>query len=520
MPRKAVTPRPTAATALALLLALATAALAFPAAGLSAPGGSGEPLVVSPPSAAFPATTVGTHSPVQELDVANETGEGVSIGSVSIEGADSPDFGLDFSGPPICGGSLDPGKHCALRIRLSPNSAGEKQATVAIHFSDGRPDQLVALTGTAVPAQLEFAPPSHDFGVHWVNSGADTTLQLTNSGEAGVQVNGVDVLGDSNNFGTGSSDCWGRWLQPGETCSVQVWFNPRDVVAYSAQLRASVNGASFTAELSGAGGRAVLEPSSNPASFGSASAGTAGSIRTISLTNTGNLPGTFFIAVIAGGDAGSFQLLDESCTAAPVMPSASCTAHVRFDPQGAGVKSARLALFGDGDGGGTMVVLTGVGVAPSMTLGPASLDFGKRVVGSRNAGHYFTVRNAGHAPLELYGAFMAGSDLDQFALAGDGCTGNVLGVGEECLLRVRFTPDSPGAKTATLRIASDAGSLSAALTGVAFARRAATSRASSHHPRRLRHRFRHGSGLGIARARCRAHRCRAAVSSHLGVEGD
>jgi len=85
-------------------------------------------------------------------------------------------------------------------------------------------------------------------------------------------------------------------------------------------------------------------------------------VRTITLTNNGNFEGGFFIAVIAGGDVASFQLVDENCTGIPVAPGASCTAHVRFTPQSTGPKAARLAFFGDSEGG-TMVGLTGVGTS-------------------------------------------------------------------------------------------------------------------------------------------------------------
>jgi hypothetical protein len=233
---------------------------------------------------------------------------------------------------------------------------------------------------------------------------------------------------------------------------------------YEAQVQVYAHGATFSADLAGTGGRAILEPASNPVEFGAATAGANGDERTIVLTNNGNIEGGFFIGVIAGGDAGSFRLLDEDCTSAPVAPGGTCTAHVRFTPQGAGPKVARLALFGDGDGG-TMVMLAGEGVAPAVTLVPAGFDFGSQATGTKSAGHAFAVRNEGSTPLDLGGVSLVGADLDQFALAGDECTGATLAPGAECLVRVRFAPDSAGAKEATLRIGSDAGAFSAELAG-------------------------------------------------------
>src|SRR4029077_3983807 len=172
----------------------------------------------------------------------------------------------------------------------------------------------------------------------------------------------------------------------------------------------------------------------------------------------------FFIGIVAGGDAGSFKLLDESCTGVPLMPGGSCTAHIRFAPQTAGPKLARLAFFGEGEGG-AMVALTGEGVAPAVTLVPSSFDFGQQAAGGRSDGHDFAVRNEGSAALDLDGVAIVGADLDQFALAGDGCSGEALAPGAECVVRVRFAPASPGAKAARLRSGSDAGAFVATLAG-------------------------------------------------------
>ncbi len=360
--------------------------------------------------------------------------------------------------------------------------------------------------GGAPPAQLSFQPGSYDFGTQWVYQGSEAGFQLTNAGEAPVQLGGLDIVGpDSNVFWTGSNDCWngpGGWIEPGQSCWVQVYFQPQDTVSYEASLRATVNGEAFTAALSGRGGRAVVEADANPFDFGAETVGASGPVRTITLTNSGDLPGAFFIAVIAGGDAGSFQLVDENCSGEPVPPAASCVAHVRFRPQGSGPKVARLALFGN-DEGGTMIALTGEGVAAAATLAPGTFDFGEEAAGGRGPAHAFAVRNEGSAPLELGAVALVGADPDQFALAGDDCTGTLLAAGEECLLRVRFAPDSAGAKAATLRVGSAAGAFTSSLGGrgtPAHEAVAAAGEAPAHeaaaavgetrsHPRVRHHRF-------------------------------
>ena len=451
-------PRPIGATVLSLL-ALALAALVLPASSLAAPGG-GVPLVISPPALSFGKTTVGNQSQGKEVDLYNEAEEEVAIEKVAIEGEDAPAFYLNNNCYAV--GWFG---HCGLWLTFAPNSAGEKHASLVITFKDGRPAQSVELSGTAVEPQLTFSPSSYDFGLQRVYESRNTYLQLTNSGEADVQVNNLEISAGSGSFWTGNSDCWSHPLQPGESCNVEVDFSPQDAVAYTAQLRASANGYGFSADLSGEGGRAVIDATPNPVQFGPTTVGTTSEIQTIELTNSGNIPAGFFIGIVAGGDSASFQLLSENCTGAELMPSASCTARVRFRPQDAGPKAAYMAFFGDNDGG-AMVALRGEGIAPAVTLAPAAFDFGSQAAATKSEAHAFAVRNDGTASLDLGTVAIVGADLDQFALAGDECTGETLAPGAECQVRVRFAPDSAGAKAAKLRVGSDSGAFVATLAGV------------------------------------------------------
>ncbi len=282
---------------------------------------------------------------------------------------------------------------------------------------------------------------------------------------APVQVNSIDIVGpDSGNFWTGFSNCWGTTLQPNDTCTVQVNFGPNSPVDYSAQLRVSVNGYQFTADLTGKGGQANVVGSPNPADFGTATTGQQGLTQTVTLTNIGDLPTGFFVAVVSGGDVASFKLLHENCTGHPLDPAASCTAQVRFQPDSSGPKEAQLSFFGDQDGG-AQVNLTGTGLPPQASLTPASHDFGRQAVDSTSKGQTFEVSNDGDGAMRLSGASIVGTDADQYRLAGDDCTDVTLASGERCAVQVRFAPDSRGQATARLRITGDGGSLNSSLAG-------------------------------------------------------
>lgn len=234
-------------------------------------------------------------------------------------------------------------------------------ATLAIRPAAG----LAAPPEPVEAPQLTFEPGSYDFGLHPLNWGSTQTyFQLRNVGAEAIQISSGEINGPgSGAFSTGYSNCYGTTLQPGESCSAQVYFGPYDAVEYNAQFRVNVGSYSFSADLSGIGGRATFAPAANPIDFGVAKVGSAGTIREITISNTGNMPGGMFIAVIAGGAIGSFQIIDENCTGVELVPAATCTLQVRFLPVSEGVKKATLGLFGENEGP-TPIVLTGVGSAP------------------------------------------------------------------------------------------------------------------------------------------------------------
>jgi hypothetical protein len=232
-------------------------------------------------------------------------------------------------------------------------------AVIAVRPAAG----LAAPVEPAEPPQLAFEPGSYDFGLQPVNNGSgQANFQLRNTGAEEAFVDSVEISPRGDESFWINTNCPGMTLPPNGTCNVQVYFSPRNATEYSAQLQANVGPYSFTADLTGTGGRAILTPASYSTDFGVARVG-SGVTHEIAVSNTGNMPGGAFIAVIAAGAVGSFQLLDENCTGIELVPAATCTLQVRFQPLSEGVKKATLGLFGDSDGG-TQIILTGVGSAP------------------------------------------------------------------------------------------------------------------------------------------------------------
>ena len=227
-----------------------------------------------------------------------------------------------------------------------------------------------AAAAPSAPPELSFEPAEYDFGLQPVYSTSRETLQLRNEGAEQIWVESVNVLGPgAGTFWIGNSDCWSGAVEPGAACSLEVSFGPNEPVGYEAQVRVTVAGVDFYADLSGEGASPYFVSDVNPVDFGIAKVGAEGNTREITVTNEGNWPGGVFIAVISGGAVASYQLLDENCTNRALYPADTCTVQVRFRPIAEGVKKATLSLFGESDGG-AQVTLTGTGAAPDPVSAP------------------------------------------------------------------------------------------------------------------------------------------------------
>jgi hypothetical protein len=411
----------------------------------------------------FPTTTKYMTSEGQ-LTVSNQSDVGVTIWGTNFEGPGSGSFNTNGSS---CSGTLGVGMSCTIDVRFNPQSEGEQAAVLRINAEGPGGGPSVPLSGLGAAPQLRFEPESFDFGLTQTNEGGERTrMVLRNVGPAPAQV-GIETSGGSGAFSIGESDCWGATLPPQGTCSVQLYFRPNETGPYVGLVRANSAGTSFDAELSGRGGTAILTPSTNPLSFGSAAIGSRSEPQTLTVENSGDLPGGFFIAIISGGDSASFQLVEEDCTGIPIAPGGKCHAVIRFQPTGAGLQKATFSLFGEGEGA-QQITLSGDGVDPGRPAPtPSSHSFGTQSVGTAGGLQLFTFTNEGAVATALSSATLGGEDRDQFRIARDGCSETSLAPGASCQVGVRFAPDEAGEKGATLRLGNSSGVASAALSGFA-----------------------------------------------------
>jgi hypothetical protein len=450
------------------LAALVLVACGFTTAAAAAPPPGGEGTLTIAAPASFATTSIGAAS-TQQISLKNESGAGVNVNEVGFEGVDPGDFGIEGNN---CVGFIGPSMVCTLTVRFSPGAGGLREARLRV-VTDGTPaEYLTELSGEGATPELTLEPGGHDFGLVEVRSNSPrTNFTVRNSGSASVQTGNLEISGpDANEFFIPNSNCWGTTLEPGATCQVEVQFNANEEGSFAAAVSIRADNVGFTAPLAGRAERPKVEASPTPLVFEPTSVGSSRT-REVTLTNVGNLPVGFFIAIVSGGDQSSFHMLEETCTSnlfagSPRMvePGASCVAKVEFEPTAVGATAATLSFFGAGEGA-LQVPVEGTGVAPRLSLSPTARDFGSVAVGSAGPTQTFALRNESLDPQTIDSATLAGADLGDFQLRSDECSETVLAPGAACAVAVRFDPGSSGPKTATLRLRGTGGTTVARLDG-------------------------------------------------------
>lgn len=95
------------------------------------------------------------------------------------------------------------------------------------------------------------------------------------------------------------------------------------------------------------------------------------------------------------------------------------------------------------------------GAGPLVRLSATSLSLDTQTVGTTGNSLSVTVTNMGTAPLRVSGVGTSGADPSDF-LARSGCGAQPVAPGGSCTVLVRFSPLSPGLRTATLLVSDDA----------------------------------------------------------------
>ena len=314
--------------------------------------------------------------------------------------------------------------------------------------------------------------PSYDFGSVLINTRSQlVNFTVSNDGDADSGRLGAATLSGSDpGVFTLTDACAKQPLAPGASCTVGVVMAPTAVGTPSAVLSVSgTPGGTVSVNLSGTAvtpGAIAVTPS--PEDFGSVTAGTGSSTRTLTLTNGGGASTGPVGLAATGTDQDSFTVIaGGTCVAGQTLsPGKSCTAVVRFAPSTSGSKAASLTASAD-PGGPGVASLTGV------ALTPAALGFDKGTysaetvsVGATNT-VTLTLQNSGMSDSGPLPVLATTGDAAFSVTAGGTChTGVAVPAGMSCTIVVKLAPSSFGAKNGSISVtASPGGTATASLTG-------------------------------------------------------
>jgi Tol biopolymer transport system component len=213
------------------------------------------------------------------------------------------------------------------------------------------------------PPELLFAPPSHAFGARELAAGATEpfTLTVSNIGGGTLNIGSIGLGGvDASQFAIASHTC-GAPLTGGESCDINVTFDPSSAGAKAATLDVVSDRGDGSSALSGQGTApvAALAPVAHDFGARGTDAGASGPV-SFTLSNSGTATLSIAAVALIGADTGQFAIASETCDAT-LAPGASCEIFVAFDPSAAASASATLSV--QSDGGNVTAGLVGTGTS-------------------------------------------------------------------------------------------------------------------------------------------------------------
>ena len=418
------------------------------------PGPIVPAVTLTPGSVTFPSTVQGTAATAQSITLKN-SGNGPLTGvAVSISG------GSSFTQANTCTGTLAASATCTITVKFTPSSVGQLSATISVADNASGSPQTVSISGTgalAAPA-VSLSAATLTFASTAVGSTAATQkITVTNSGTAALTWSSPAVSITGNSSFTQTNTCSAS-LAIKATCIVTVTFKPSGVGALTATVGFADNatGSPQTVSLSGTGSGPLAGVSPTSLSFAHTAVGTSSAAKTVTLSNTGNAALTLASSAITITGTNATSFTKTTTCGASVAANASCTVSVSFNATTGGSLSAALNFAGTTGGLPLQVPLSGIGLAPAVSLSSANLTFPGTPVSTPAAAQQITLTNTGTAPLTLTATAIAISGTGATSYSQTNNCGTSVAASGMCVITVTFTPKASGALTAALAIADNA----------------------------------------------------------------
>jgi len=394
----------------------------------------------------YAAQLVGTASGPQTLTLTNTGSALLMIDGITVTGANSGEFAESNT----CGVSVAAGANCTISVTFTPGATGSRSASIVI--ADNAPDspQSASLSGTGVAPAVSLSPASLTYGSQLVGTTSSAqTVALTNTGSAPLNIADITVGADY----TQTNGCGGS-LGAGANCTFSITFTPKTSGALNESLVVTDNaaGSPHTVSLSGTGTAPAVSLSRASVTYSSQLVGTTSGAQSVTLTNTGSASLSITSIIVTGANSADFSQTNTCGTS--LTAGANCTISVTFTPAATGSRTASVSIADNTPGSPQTVSLSGTGVAPAVSLSPASLTFATLFVGTRSSAQTLVLTNTGTASLTISIINLTGANSADFGQTNTCGTG--LTAGANCTISVTFTPAAAGSRSALVSITDNA----------------------------------------------------------------
>lgn len=478
--------------------------------------GKTTPVREAPQPVAFPATSLTASSPMQTVTITNtDPVNANTINSLVIDGTNPGDFQI-AAGTDTCTGAVltacpqppaaDPSvwvacpatSSCTVGLIFNPTTnLGQREAALrANHTAPGSTPATAKLTGLAGEPNLVLQPSALVFDdQQQLEQSYPHTVVVRNTGNAPLDFPAAAIaLGgvDAGEFTLDAENCSGNSVAAGGTCEMIVTFFPQTIGAKVADIAVLSNDADSPHSLPLSGlsitpsiGVASAEVLGDPAGAGHAPTMTMQDVlwqtstafqadgetaSSVTITNVGLDNLAISSLDLVGQHPGDFAILNDTCEAAVLAPTGTCTFDVVFTPQSSGVRSATVNIY-NVEATDTLAVVHvgGTGLAPVVPAIAQTSFVARTIFQAASAGQNIVLTNNGDGNLIIPagGVTMTGSSAD-YIINSDTCSGQTVAPGGgTCTVNVSFLPLTRGVKNAVLHVAGNtlAGEVTANITG-------------------------------------------------------
>lgn len=362
-------------------------------------------------------------------------------------------------------------------------------AAAAFALATTMPSASVAAASPAV----SLSATSLNFGsVDWLHDSPAQTIVVTNSGDAPLAIQSVDISGEpfvpvDFRVSLSADPCPPSYLTlaPGAHCGIVVTFRPQSGGPRSATMTIWDNapGSPQAVSLSGTGTGAVIMFTPRNLDFGTVPAGTTSAPLRFSVVNAGD--GPVSISKIALGPlpwySPWFAITGDGCTSTILRPGQRCTISISATPDAVSSGAQIVTLYDDAGTGqqtydGSIIGLEVRGGGPLASIWEPFQRSYNQGVGTASLPSRIHVFDAGTQPLQISSVTFDNPSAG-FTIIHDGCSGVTLPLNAPfttppmCDVDVVFSPPSAGSANANLVIHDNelAGSHAQQLTGNGYA---------------------------------------------------